>query len=86
MSGRPTRADDVIFFPAGEDLCLHHIETGEYYLLNSVAEEIWNRCNGELTVDEIAAQIAVEYDVPPDEVNQDAGQLVAYLEAEECLV
>jgi hypothetical protein len=44
---QPVRSDDVIFFPSGEELWLHHIGAGEYYLLTGTAQEVWNLCNGD---------------------------------------
>jgi hypothetical protein len=75
-----------VFFPAGDELCLHHIGTGEYYLLNDVAQDFWNLCNGELSFEGIAARMAEAYDAPLNDIVRDARELMEYLESEECLL
>lgn len=83
---KPLRSDDVIFFPSGTELCLHHIGSGEYYLLNEVAQDVWNLCNGALSTAEIAVQIAAIYEVSIEDVTDDVRELVEYLHLEECLL
>lgn len=83
---RPLRSDDVIFFASGTELCLHNIGTGEYYLLNEVAQDVWNLCNGALSIEEIVAQIAATYEAGLDDVTGDVRELVEYLRLEECLI
>ncbi|MGH9042120.1 MAG: PqqD family protein [Acidimicrobiia bacterium] len=81
----PLRADEVIHFPSGEFLCLHHLETGEYYLLDEVAALIWELCDGVLDVDGIAGEVTRSFDVDDGTALTDALELLRDLEAEDCL-
>jgi hypothetical protein len=81
----PMRADDVIHFPSGEFLCLHHLETGEYYLLDEVAARIWELCDGVLDAGRISGEVVSHYEVDHATALADALSLLNELEAEECL-
>jgi hypothetical protein len=81
----PLRADDVIHFPSGEFLCLHHLDTGEYYLLDEVAARIWELCDGVLDVHGIAGEVVHDFEVDHATALADALGLLNDLEVEDCL-
>jgi hypothetical protein len=47
-----------------------------------VGARIWDLCDGSLTIEEIAARLAAEYDAPEDEIVADVRELVRELAAE----
>jgi hypothetical protein len=82
----PLRSDDVVHFPAGEQTCLHHLDSGEYYMLNEAAAFVWDRCGGERSVAEIATDLATQYEVEADVALADTLEVVQELTEQECLV
>lgn len=83
---KPLRSDDVIFFPAGDELCLHNVGTAEYYLLNEIGEQVWNLCDGSSSVAEIVARIVADYDAEDEQVAADVLEFIQYLDSEDCLM
>jgi len=65
---------------AGEDVdergTVILIQSGMMHQLNLVGGMIWERCDGSRSVAEIAAELAVEFEVPGDELLADVAQFV----------
>ena len=81
----PIRSDDVVYFPAADQLCLHHLDSGEYFLLNEVGTAVWDLASGELTVLEIAEALTERFDVDREVALDDATDLLQELEEQECV-
>lgn len=62
----------------GEALLLD-MRTGDYFSLDPLATEIWQRMTDGEALDRISSTIAVRYSVDPGRVHQDVGELVAEL-------
>jgi hypothetical protein len=82
----PMRSDEVVHFPAAEQLCLHHLDSGEYFLLNDVGSAVWDLCNGEQSVAEIADELTERFEVDREVALADAIELLEQLEEQECVV
>jgi len=44
-----------------------NFRNSSFYNLNLVGTFIWERCDGQHTLDQIATELGEEYDVPPEE-------------------
>ncbi len=82
---RPLRADEVMHFPAGDSTCLHHLDKGEYYILNAVAAFIWGQCDGLLTIDDIVAKVVSAFEVDTSVAQTDAIEWVESMLSSGCL-
>ncbi|HEY9072820.1 MAG TPA: PqqD family protein [Desulfobaccales bacterium] len=47
-----------------------------FYNLNPVGTFIWERCDGEHTLKQIAAELSEEYEVSPDEAAKDCREFI----------
>lgn len=56
--------------------------SGSYFSLSDVGARIWELCDGERTVQQIAEELAEEYDAGADQILADALELVRELDAE----
>jgi len=55
------------------------IQSGMMHQLNLVGGMIWERCDGEQTIGQIVADLAVEFAVPEAELEADVNEFVADL-------
>jgi hypothetical protein len=61
MAGRPIRREKVIERELEGELVLHDPDTERTVLLNPVSAAIWDLCDGEHTVEEIARCVAEHF-------------------------
>jgi PqqD family protein of HPr-rel-A system len=60
-------------------------ETNVVHRLNATAQLIWESCDGERSVTDIAAGLTARYDVAPDAAERDVARVLAELEALELI-
>jgi hypothetical protein len=82
---RPVRVDDVVFFPHDGATFLHHLDSGHYFKLNTVAGEVWELCEGALAVAEIADLLVETFAAEREDVIADVTDLVQELHDQECV-
>ena len=88
LASKPLRPPGVLsrrVKPDEPTTVLLHPQTGEYYTLDEIGSRVWELCDGERTVAEIAASIAKEYDAPASEIERDVLELLNDLQAEQLL-
>ncbi|MDT8440978.1 MAG: pyrroloquinoline quinone biosynthesis peptide chaperone PqqD [Desulfuromonadales bacterium] len=77
------RADLVAALEAGEETAdvgtVTLIQSGMMHQLNLVGGMIWERCDGQQTIEQIVAELATEFDVAPAELRADVEAFVADL-------
>ncbi|PRY58638.1 PqqD family protein [Glycomyces artemisiae] len=83
---RPLRVDDVVYFPHDGEVLLHHLDSGQYYRLNAVAGEVWELCEGTLSIADIADRIVEAFEADAEQVVKDVNSLIQELHDEECVV
>jgi hypothetical protein len=72
----PKRGDQVIVQRAANDLLLFNMEDGNYYSLNEIGGRIWELCDGNHSVSQVIAALAVEYDASEQVLEQDVLELL----------
>lgn len=82
---KPVRPDVVMHFPAGESVCLHHLDNGTYFKLNNVSAYIWEQCDGTLTVDEIADRVALAFQVDKSATLDDVIEFFENMKQNQCI-
>ena len=73
---RPQRADDVFSMDMGDGLILYNRDSQLVHHLNPTAAVVWGVADGEATVATLAAEIAEQYELDPEET---LGQLTSML-------
>ena len=76
-STRPLRAPEILMQEVSGETVLLKPSSGEYYSLEEVAGEVWQRCDGATTIAEIIVAIGSEYDAPAEEVAADVLEFLA---------
>ena len=69
-----------------DGVVLIHHGTGTVFSANRVGAMIWKGATERRSVDEVAASISGEFDIPRQTVQQDTARFLAQLEAEGLLV
>jgi hypothetical protein len=79
-SSKIKRNPDVVARPLaeGEGGVLLHLKTGAYHGINQVGLMIWDRLDGERTIDRIIGEIREEVADPPPQL---AADVAAFLDA-----
>ena len=67
----PTPSKDVSLQRVGQEAILHDRRNGRAHVINETAAQIWELCNGQSTLDQIASALAASYDVPASVVQED---------------
>ena len=57
------QAPGVLFNQVDDDLVMMDIKSGNYFGINPVGAEIWNKMEEPITVQEIINQLLAEYDI-----------------------
>lgn len=79
---RPQRDERVAWRRGEEGVVILNPTDGQYFSLDEIAGRIWELCDGEQSVAEIAAVLAQEYEAEPSVIGADALELIAELKAE----
>lgn len=82
---RPVRADEVLHFPSGDTICLHHLDLGTYYILNEVGRLIWEMADGVLSLEQIADRLCAEFEIDKETALADCLTFVQELQEAECI-
>jgi len=62
--GNPRQSSTVYVETVGEELCLYDWRRGRVHALNPTAALVWRQCNGAISVEEMAAELRRQLDVP----------------------
>ena len=79
-------ADQVSVTEVDDEVVLLKLDTGSYYGLNSIGAKLVNGLQNQLTVHQICKDIASDYQIPYQNVNQDLSDLIEQLVAEQLLI
>jgi hypothetical protein len=79
---RPLRGTDIVWRRADAGVVVLKPSDGQYFSLDDVGGRIWELCEGDRTVTEIAHRLAEEYDAPATVIERDALELLDELEGE----
>ena len=79
---RPQRGVDIVWRRADAGVVVLKPSDGQYFSLDDVGGRIWELCEGERTVTQIANTLAQEYDAPAAVIERDALELLEELEGE----
>lgn len=79
---RPQRGADIVWRRADAGVVVLKPSDGQYFSLDDVGGRIWELCEGERTVTEIADALAQEYEAPAAVIERDALELLDELESE----
>ncbi len=80
------RSEDVVAREIEDEFLLVPIASGigdmedALYTLNETGREIWQRLDGEKTLEDLVTELCREYDADGDEIRQDVCGLVSELE------
>ena len=72
----PIRAENVVFREIEEEGILYQVEDGRVHVLNGTAYTIWNQCDGEHTIEEIAEGLTETFQVDEQIALKDVRQSV----------
>ncbi len=78
-------SDDIVARVIEGDLILVPLTAGigdmedELYTLNETGKDIWDRLDGVRSLGDIAVELAIEYEAPANEIEQDVVGLVTEL-------
>jgi Coenzyme PQQ synthesis protein D (PqqD) len=76
---RPRRRPDLTMREIDGEVLILDRRAGRIHQLNRTASYIWDRCDGAVTVDEIARDLVRVFDVDPGRASADVAATVAQL-------
>jgi pyrroloquinoline quinone biosynthesis protein D len=82
MDRYPVRSQDTAHRTLAGEAIAVNFKSSFFYALNEVATFIWERCDGQHRVADIAAALAAEYEVDPAEAARDCQQFLREMVAE----
>ena len=78
MSGDiPTRSADATLQHVGSEAILYDRRNGRAHVINNSAARIWELCDGQANVEQIAGAFAAAYAMPASEVYDDVLAILA---------
>jgi hypothetical protein len=85
MTTCPMRNAQLAWREIDGEIVIISPEDSQVHELNETAALIWKHADGGQTVEEIAADIAVAYDVTSESARRDVAELIAHLEEKQLL-
>ncbi len=82
MSSTVSRSEDHLAANVDDGLVLMDVDHGNYYGLNAIGTDIWQRLEKELVVSELCAALSKEYDADMDTISREVLALLERLAAE----
>jgi len=82
----PKRTAQVIAQKASNDWLLLNMEDGNYFSLNDIGGRIWELCDGNHSVSQLAMTLATEYDAPTEVLETDILELLEGLQSRKLIV
>jgi len=79
---RPQRDERIVWRRGDEGVVVLNPNDGQYFSLDDVGGRIWELCEGDHAVFEIAAALASEYEAAASEIERDALELLRDLKDE----
>lgn len=73
---RPRRRADIVLQDVGGEAILIDPRTDEAHVLNGSAARLWQMCDGERSMDELAAEFGAIYDLTAADVLEDVREVV----------
>jgi pyrroloquinoline quinone biosynthesis protein D len=67
----PTPSKDVSLQRVGDEAILHDRRNGRAHVINESAARIWDLCDGQHTLDQIATAFAASYQLAAPDVSED---------------
>lgn len=77
-----TRADDLLSNQVDNEVVMMHFERGQYYGLDPIGSDIWNRLAQPLRVGDLCDQLIAHYNADPETCTADVLDLLADMESE----
>ena len=72
----PSRSADVTLQYVGQEAILYDRRHGRAHVINSTAARIWELCDGQATLDDIAGRVAAAYGLPLAAVQDDVANMI----------
>jgi hypothetical protein len=83
VPGSRVRPDsDVLAKRVDDEIVLVHLETNRIYELNRTAAALWDALEAGATRAELEERLALEFDVEPDELAREIGELLRQFTSE----
>jgi hypothetical protein len=80
LERRPRALENVVSQRSGEATILLDVDSGEYFELSGVGADVWARCQGSDTVDEIVTHLTGDWDVERPVLEADVVELLDELD------
>jgi PqqD family protein of HPr-rel-A system len=78
---RPAKVSDVLELDMGDGLILFNHDSSLVHHLNPSAALVWQLCDGEASVGQLAGEIAQEYELARDDVLDQVAAVIAEFDA-----
>jgi pyrroloquinoline quinone biosynthesis protein D len=82
VDDRPKRDERTVWRRGDEGVVVLNPNDGQYFSLDDVGGRIWELCEGDRSIAEIANVLAEEYDAEPSVIQADALELLRELRDE----
>ncbi len=76
MERFPVKNPDTAHRVLAEEALVVNFKSSFFYNFNPVGTFIWERCEGQHTLEQIVAELADEYEVSPEEANKDCREFI----------
>ena len=73
----PISSKDVTLQRVGQEVILHDRRNGRAHVINETAAQVWELCDGRITLDQIVSALSASYQVPASVVREDVNYILA---------
>ncbi len=81
QTGRPAQHENVFEQELDDETVLYDSRDDSTHILNLTAAMVWELCDGQNDVDEIAAEVANRFELSPEKVEPDVRRILGQFTA-----
>ena len=71
--------EDIVATKVGDEIGMLDIESGEYFMIDSIGADIWQIIESEMTISDIVDKLELEYNVDRDMCEKDTREFLDIL-------
>lgn len=86
LQSKLRRSMDITFQSMPPDTILLNLESGFYYSTNILGSAVWQRCDGNTTIEDLISSLHPQYEISLEELRSDVMKFIEEMVAEDLLL
>ena len=85
IQAKPQRSSDITFQSMPPETILLNLENGYYYSTNSLGSAVWQKCDGNTSIEDLISDLQPQYEISLEVLRHDVMEFIEEMVAENLL-